>query len=374
MTATMATPLKNFFGPPVVRSVARDLAQAWRGFDERSFLKESLAGLEELELTARGRRLAEALRRHLPSRFPEAAKILIASLGPEFRTSSDFGMAPFRYLPHVFYVGTYGLDHFEPSMKAQYELTKRFTAEWSIRGFLVRHREATLERLADWSGDRNVHVRRLVSEGTRPRLPWAPRLRDFQRDPRPVLRLLERLKDDLERYVQRSVANNLNDIGKDHPDIAADVCRRWSDAATPGRAWIVGHALRSLVKRGHPGALKILGVGARPEVRVSGIRVPPRVRIGDLLRFSFDLAGASRRAQDLMIDYVVRFVKASGRTAPKVFKLRRLRLAPGERVSLKGTISFRSMTTRRPYPGLHRIDLLINGTTRRLGSFEVGGK
>jgi len=136
----------------------------------------------------------------------------------------------------------------------------------------VRYPNETYARLLEWTRDRNVHVRRLVSEGTRPRLPWAPRLRAFQADPRPVIALLELLKDDPERYVQRSVANNLNDIGKDHPDLAVEVCRRWSASAPPGRAWIVRHALRSLVKTAHRGALETLGVGGKPRVQIGKAR------------------------------------------------------------------------------------------------------
>ncbi|MGH2708582.1 MAG: DNA alkylation repair protein, partial [Actinomycetota bacterium] len=219
------------------------------------------------------------------------------------------------YMPHVFFVQKYGLDDFEAAMRVQYELTKRFSAESSIRAFLVRYPENTYARLVEWAHDESVHVRRLVSEGTRPRLPWAPRLRAFQEDPRPVIALLELLKDDPERYVQRSVANNLNDIGKDHPDLAVEVCRRWSTGASPGREWIVRHALRSLVKEAHRGALETLGVGGKPNVSVTGVRlVPPSVKLGGELRFSFEIASTGDRVQELLIDYAVHFVKANGAT------------------------------------------------------------
>ena len=161
-------------------------------------------------------------------------------------------------------------------MQAQHELTQRFTAEFSIRPFIERHPEATLARLAQWTQDPSPHVRRLVSEGTRPRLPWASRLRDFQRDPAPVLALLERLKDDPELYVRRSVANNLNDIGKDHPDLLADVARRWLQNASPERRWIVRHALRSAIKRAEPGALSALGYGAAPTLAIERVRIEPK--------------------------------------------------------------------------------------------------
>lgn len=257
-------------------------------------------------------------------------------------------------------------------MAAQYEITKRFSAEFCIRAFLVRHPERTLARLLDWARDESVHVRRLVSEGTRPRLPWAPRLRAFQQDPRPVIRLLELLKDDPERYVQRSVANNLNDISKDHPDLAVETCRRWLIGGALHRKWIVKHALRFLVKKGHRGALDTLGVGSRPDVTVGAVRLAPRgVKLGGELRFSFEVVSTGKRSQELLIDYVVHFVKANGATRPKVFKLRRIVLPPAARVELASAVSFADMTTRRHYPGRHRVDALINGVAHRLAEFEV---
>ena len=335
-------------------------------------MRDCLSGLADLELVARGGHIAAAMHRHLPQSFAEAARVLVRSLGPELGTTEAFGMAPFRYLPHVLFVAKHGLDDFEASMHAQYELTKRFSAEYSIRAFLTRHPKRTLERLRTWATDANVHVRRLVSEGTRPRLPWAPRLPAFQEDPRPVLRLLERLKDDPERYVQRSVANNLNDIAKDHPDLVVEVCRRWARGASEERLWIVGHALRSLVKGGHRGALATLGFASRPQVQVGGARLAPRaVKLGSKLRFSFDLESRSPRFQDLLVDYAVHFVKADGGTRPKVFKLRRVSLAPGARLRLESTVSFEELTTRRPRPGRHRIEVLVNGVAHPLMAFQV---
>jgi 3-methyladenine DNA glycosylase AlkC len=368
----VADRLKDFFDEALVRSIGRDLGRAWPGFAERSFVAACLAGLDRLELTARGRQVAGAMHRHLPADFPAAAEILIDSLGPELDGTGSFGMAPFRYMPHVFFVGEHGLDHFEESMRAQHELTRRFSAEWSIRGFLERHPAATLGRLEEWTRDPSPHVRRLVSEGTRPRLPWAPRLRRFQDDPTPVLRLLELLKDDPERYVQRSVANNLNDIGKDHPAIAVEVCRRWSLGAPPARRWIVQHALRSLIKRGDRGALATLGFAAAAKVKVEAVRFQPRrVKIGGTLRFSFDLVSTAARAQELLVDYAIHFVKANGSRAPKVFKLRQLVLAARQRVELAGRVSFAPMTTRRPRAGRHEAFAIINGVAVPLGQFLV---
>ena len=218
---------------------------------------------------------------------------------------------------------------------SQYELTKRFSAKSSIRAYLVKYPEETYERLVEWARDENVHVRRLVSEGSRPRLPWAPRLSAFVQDPQPVIALLELLKDDPERYVQRSVANNLNDIGKDHSEIAVGVCRRWSVGASPGWEWIIKHALRSLVKKGHTGALELRRGRRKPEVAISKARLaPPDVEVGKKLRFAFDIASTGKAPQELLVDYAVHFVKANGATSPKVFKLRRIVLPPSATVEM----------------------------------------
>src|SRR5688572_30733780 len=212
------------------------------GFPSEAFLRDVLAGYGPLSLTARGQHVAKALRRHLPADYPRALQVLLASASQPHDHRASGGMAAFLYMPHLFFVAQHGLDHFEDSMRAQHALTQRFTAEYSIRAFLEKHPEATLARLREWTRDPSAHVRRLVSEGTRPRLPWAPRLRAFQKDPRPVLELLELLRDDPEPYVRRSVANHLNDIAKDHPALAVEVCRRWSAGDPPeSRRWIVGH-------------------------------------------------------------------------------------------------------------------------------------
>ena len=173
-------------------------------------------------------------------------------------------------------------------------------------------------------------------------------------------------------YVQRSVANNLNDISKDHPERVVALCRAWAGDAPEGRRWIIKHALRSLIKRGHPGALTLLGVGARPRITLDRVEVAPRpARRGGRVAIAFELSSTARKQQDLLIDYVVHYVKKSGGRRPKVFKLRRVQLAPGGSLRLSATLSLRDMTTRKHYPGQHAVDLLINGTVFELCAFEV---
>jgi 3-methyladenine DNA glycosylase AlkC len=281
-------------------------------------------------------------------------------------------MASFFYLPHVLFVAEFGLDHFDASMRAQYVLTQKFTAEFSVRAFLERHESQTLAVLENWTADANVHVRRLVSEGTRPRLPWARRLRRFQADPAPVLALLERLKDDPEEYVRRSVANNLNDIGKDHSAVLLRTAAAWMKGASPERRALVRHALRSLAKAGNEQALRILGYGRRSPVRVSGSSFEPtRVAIGGKVRISVDLQNPGRRVEDVLVDLRVHFVKSKGQTRPKVFRLGTLRVAARGSATARKTVSLETLTTRRPYAGRHRVELLINGLVHPIGGFLV---
>lgn len=254
------TPLKALIGRPLVRLMSESFAAVTAGFPSKSFERDALKGLAALELTQRAEHVARSLHAHLPGGWEP----LIASLGPELTRTEGNGLAPFFYFPHAHYVALFGPDSFEEAMRANYELTKRFTAEFSVRPFLARFPDRTLGLLREWSADPNPHVRRLVSEGTRPRLPWAARLPVFQQDPAPVLRLLELLKDDPSLYVRRSVANNLGDIAKDHPDVVFRTCRRWLAEVSGGderrrefRCWMIRHAVRLPAKKGVAEALRL---------------------------------------------------------------------------------------------------------------------
>jgi len=370
----MAADLKSFLDRGIVEAIAGAVAAVHPAFPRAAFVEDATRGLSRLELLARGVHVGAALRRHLPADYEAAAEVLIRSLGPELEEAdiSGQGMAPFFYLPHVAFVRDHGVEHFEASMRANHALTRRFTAEWSIRPFLARHRDRTFARLREWARDPSVHVRRLVSEGTRPRLPWAAQVPGLREDPEPGLALLELLKDDPELYVRRSVANHLNDVAKDHPDRVVEVCRRWLAEPSEERTWLVKHALRSLVKRGHPGALGLLGHGERPRIEVlSATATPARVRIGGKVAFRAELRSRSRKAQSLAVDLAVHFVKKDGAARPKVMKGRTLELAPGADATIAKTISLAVHSTRKPNPGPHAVELLVNGVTYPGARFTV---
>ncbi len=330
--------------------------------------------LGDLELLARGRHIAQALAVHLPEDYPAAIDILLASLGAEHASDElvGAGMAPFFYLPHTIFVAERGLDHFAESMRAQHELTKRFSAEGSIRPFIARYPDRTLTVFRRWVKDKNPHVRRLVSEGTRLRLPWAPRVAWLDANPDKVIALLEILKDDPASLVRRSVANNLNDLGKVHPDLLVATAIAWLKDASAERRAMVEHALRSAVKRGEGKALDLLGYGKPPRLTIEAAPFdPPEVRIGGKVVIAFAVRSNARQIQEVLVDLGVHFVKAGGKTSRKVFKLKRISLNPGGAETFRKVVSLEVHTTRKPNVGIHRVEALINGRPWPLGSFMV---
>ncbi len=372
MDPPLAEPLKNSFGPDVPERIIDMVSEAFPEVYRGHFLALALNGYEELELTPRARHISDALAAVLPAERELAIRLVTASLGPEIGSAELTGMESFLYLPFVFFVADHGLECYETSMRAQYELTKRFTAEFSIRAYLERYPEKTLKRLAEWARDPNVHVRRLVSEGARPRLPWASRLRAFQKDPAPVLELLELLKDDPEEYVRRSVANNLNDIAKDHPETVVKVAERWWVDASSERKRLVRHALRTLIKEGNPGALAVLGYWADSPIEIRTVRCEPEVvRIGEKLRIVISLHNRSQEASAALLDLRIHFVKANGSTSPKVFKGSEVTLDAFGSATVKKTISLAQHSTRKHYPGPHLMEVMLNGVTHPGAKFEV---
>ena len=345
-----------------IHLIAANLRRVQPSFRQQAFLRDASHGLERLELKARVMHVVKALRRHLGDDVLDAIDILVRAgevwePGARGATANDF--APW---PMVEFVGEYGLDHFDGSMEALRRLTAFSSAEFAVRGFIERYPARSMKRIRRWSRDPSAHVRRLASEGTRPRLPWGRRLRMFQEDPTPVLDLLEKLKDDDAKYVRRSVANNLNDIAKDHPERVIAVCARWAEKASPERQWIIRHATRTLVKDGHPGALALLGFDPEAKVGVRSLAlVNDKLRLGDDLEFSFELRSTANEQQRLAIDYAIHRVLKSGDRRAKIFKLRVLEIGGRARATVRKRHAFRKISTREYYAGKHTVEIVING-------------
>lgn len=354
--------IRDIFNPQRVNQLAGSLKSVWPSFDSVSFCENIIPRLPNLSFSERSQLITDMLAQHLPDDFPTAIDILMKSLPGKIEKQELEGYDGFIIMPISIYVSHYGMEHFELSMNALYEMTQRFTAEFAIRFFIEKYPERTLSVLSEWATDPNPHVRRLVSEGTRPLLPWALRLKRFVEDPTPTLPLLDLLKNDPELFVRRSVANHLNDHAKNHPDLVVEMLKHWkSEHSSKELDWLVKHATRTLVKNGHPGALELIGFKKGAEVEIENFNTTPQVAMGGYLNFSFNLVSTGKKAQKLVIDYVIYFKKAGGSLAPKVFKMTTKSLAPGERLSLQKRHSFREITTRVYYPGEHAVAVQVNG-------------
>ncbi len=353
---------KDEISPAAVRALADELAAAWPGFPAAAFVADSCAGLEELELMARVRHVARALGRHLPADFAVAAGVLDAALASPAFTS-------WITLPCGFFVAQCGIEQPDVALPLLARLSPRFSSEGPVRPFIERYPDLTMTYLREWARDPDDHVRRLASETCRPRLPWSPRLEQFVRDPAPVIDLLDLLRDDPSEYVRRSVANNLNDISKDHPALAVATARRWLDAGGEEAAEVARHGLRSLVKKGDADALALLGYDRAAAVTLESLHVEPsRVPIGGAVELTFALTAAAGPTP-VVIDYLVHHAGARGRREGKVFKLTTRTLEAGKTARFRRRHVFREVTVRKLYPGAHRIEVQVNGTV--LGGVEV---
>ncbi|MGV6850149.1 MAG: hypothetical protein ACWA5A_17385 [Marinibacterium sp.] len=363
----------DLFNPGTVGQLA-----GWFGatgaVDADALQARILARLPDLELKQRIAWIAECLCADLPGDLAAAAPILRGALPPRLdptRTDDDFGafiLAPFGEV-----VVRLGLaDAPDLSLDLLEEITQRFSMEMAIRPFLTRWSGRTLERMADWAGHDNYHVRRLVSEGTRPRLPWAPAV---PLDPATPLPLLDRLHADPTRYVTRSVANHLNDVTKVAPDLALERLKDWREAGLQGPDeldWMTAHALRGLVKAGDGRALALLGFDPDAPVTVTRFAVPARARIGEALPMALTVEAAEDAA--VLIDYVFWRRRANGDLTPKVHKWRKVQLRAGQPLELEKTHPLRgNATTYRLYPGPQRMSVQINGRIRAEADFDLTG-
>ena len=349
----MAEPFKHrFFQRPFFEQLAGDIAARHPAFDrERFFARVYDDTWDGLELKGRLRHASEALGTVLPADYRRALAIV---MNVEHRYSG------FDHLLFADFVERFGEDDFDASMAALEVLT-RSSAEFAVRPFLRRYPERAFARMLAWAGHESEHVRRLASEGCRPRLPWGTALRELKQDPAPILPILERLKDDPSEDVRRSVANNLGDIAKDHPDLAIDIASRWM-AGDRARTPQAKHALRDLLKKGNRRALRLFGAGASPAVAVERLQVAPRrIPIGGTAALRVTLRSTSRRAQSLRLEYAITYARPGGRTGRKVFKMADAGLAAGASLDLSRKLNFADRTIRTHHPGRHTLALIANG-------------
>ncbi len=376
-------PFKNLINPGTVAQAGQHLQRVWPGFDRRRFEQHAATGLEDLEFKARAMQLADALQATLPAHFGGAAEVLEASLALPVPldaagepaglsdAQAEQGLAGWVVWSMGEFVARRGMADVPRALACLHALTQRFSAEFAIRPFVRDHPVLVFDTLARWTQDPSAHVRRLVSEGSRPRLPWGLRLQALVTDPAPTLPLLRALQDDPSAYVRRSVANHLNDIAKDHADLVAGWVHEHRRGASAQRAALLRHASRSLIKQGHTPTLAAWGLQPGLQGSAGLVLSAPHAAVGDGITLAVTLTSTARASQNLVVDYVVHHMRANGGTSPKVFKGWKLALAPGETRALAKRHSLRPVTTRTLYPGLHRMEVLVNGSAVAAAAFDL---
>jgi 3-methyladenine DNA glycosylase AlkC len=353
--------MKYGLGVHAIKRIATSVALVVPGFNAKAFQKDAERGIDELELKARVHHLIAVLHRHYDLPFKKLSKYLQDLPAVWDRGGEADNKAGFAAWPLIDYVAVHGLQHPKEALQTLEKLTPLFSAEFAIRPFIQQHTDLTYAKLLEWCEHPSEHVRRLASEGSRPRLPWGMRLPQFIHNPEPLLAILEQLKADESVSVRRSVANNLNDISKDNPEWMINLCRTWLDDKNTHTDWIVKHALRSLVKAGDARVFPLLGYAAKPNASVSEIQLnKQRIAVGDSMEFSCAIT-AGNKPQSLVVDYVVHFMKANGKLAAKVFKLKNIVLAANATITITKNHSFKLITTRRYYVGGHQLAIQING-------------
>lgn len=359
----------HLFNLDKVRKIAAEIHSVYPELDETEFIEEIITEFPRLELKARIDHIRDVMYKHLPDEYENALSVLLrslpAALDPE-KTDDDFG--DFIYAPHLEYVAKYGIEkkHLDLSLCAIKKMTKRFSAENAIRFFINAHPGETLQTLQIWSLDKNYHVRRLCSEGTRPRLPWCPKIKIPAGSTVPIL---DNLFFDKARYVTRSVANHLNDISKTDKELVLETLKRWKKSGKQSPAemdYIINHALRTLIKEGDQDTMAFLGI-RQLKHRITDFYIDKTVEMNSRLNFSFQLK--TDIPGEIILDYIIFFINKNG-TGKKVFKLKRTNLEANETLHIKKSHQLlENMTTRKLFRGIHRFELQLNGHIIRQETF-----
>lgn len=362
------------FNQEKVEHIAGEIHRVHLSFQKNEFVRDVLAKFPELELKARILWIAECLKTYLPSDYKRAVGILVKGLpAPNNADLSDDDFGDFIYAPYAEYVAKNGCtkEHLQFSLNALYKITQRFSVEDAIRYFLNAFPKETLKELLKWSKDSHYHVRRLSSEGTRPKLPWSQKISISITESLPIL---DNLFSDKTRFVTRSVANHINDISKINPDLAINTLTKWNKSGKQKSAemdYIVRHALRTLVKQGNPKAMRLLGVSHEPRVSVAHFKTLEAVKMNTALEFSFEIE--AKEDTNIIADYIIYFQNKSGKlNGKKVFKLKKFSLLKNKSIKLEKHHMMREhMTTRKLFRGKHELEIQINGKSYGKQSFWI---
>ncbi len=360
----MAEPLKNIFSRPLLTGFADDLHSIGSDFPRADFLSLVFDDhWEALALKERVRHISHALRAVLPPDYPTAVDVLVRCVGQYIARHGDKLTFEYIFLPD--FIEVFGVEDPDTSLPAMETITRWSSAEFAVRPFLLRYPERMYAQMLVWSRHGSPMVRRLSSEGIRPRLPWGMGVPALKRDPSPILPILENLKNDPAETVRRSVANNLNDIAKEHPHLVLSIAERWQ-GLSPETDWVVRHACRGLLKKGNALALSRFGFGQDVGGLVlSDLWCSPSVAIGQKLDFGFTLRNESAQTHSVRLEYGIDYLTGTGKTSSKVFKIKEMEMSSGQSETIVKYQRFQDFTTRKHFPGEHRLYAIVNG--QRLG-------
>ncbi len=356
----MAELLKNVYTQDFINSVAARIHSIHPEFAQDEFNKTVFdQHWPDKELKARLIFIAQTLYQFLPADFTKSTAILK-------QTAPFFGGYEAMFFPA--FVELYGLENYHTSIAALEHLTQYSSSEFAVRPFINKYPEQMMAQMAVWALSDNEHVRRLASEGCRPRLPWANALAEFKKDPREIIKILELLKDDSSLYVRRSVANNLNDISKDNPQLVVAIARDWI-GKNKNRDWIVKHACRGLLKQAQPEIMTLFGFSVPEHIKVQEFKAAKSVNMGEVLDFSFSLT-SSRALGKIRLEFVIYFMKKNGKGAGKIFKISESTIKANSKQVTK-QFSFKRISTRQYYPGEHQLAIVVNGIEMSKTSFHL---
>lgn len=366
----MSSLLKDIYSPAFYNRFTTSVAEVIPSFDKKKFTKLIFAeGWEEKELKDRMRHTALVLHQFLPGGFDKAARSIDKIIAHLKKTGFTENSLEFMFFPD--YIEVFGLDHFESSVRSIESVTQFTSCEFAVRPFILKYGDGMLLQMHQWSLHKNHKVRRLSTEGTRPRLPWAMAIPALKKDPSPILPLLENLKHDPSEWVRRSVANNLNDISKDHPHIVASIAKKWKGIGKETDA-IIKHGCRTLLKQGHPEILGYYGLSNSTEIEVSNVKIiTPSVKIDRDLAFTFSVHNKSGKTQTVRLEYGLYYLRQNGQLSRKVFKISERVLSANEKLVINRKQSFRLITTRKFYPGQQQLSIIVNGLERKTMKFEL---
>jgi len=355
--------LKEYFNKEFISRLADEFFLIHQSFKKKAFVDELISDQwTSLELKERMRFITNKMHEFLPFDYTKQIQIF-KKVAPKFGGIQGFIFSDF--------VQVYGLNDFKTSIHALEFFTTFSTGEFAIRPFIEKYPDASIKQLLIWSKSENHHVRRLSSEGSRPKLPWAPPLRGFIKDPTPVLPILENLKNDESLYVRKSVANHLNDISKNHPELVLSICKNWY-GKTKNTDWIVKQALRTLLKKGNKQALAIFGTANADKIEVDALQLSKnKLKIGEGFTFTFEINNTDKTHLTLRLEYIIHFMKSNGSTSPKIFKISETILPAQIKKQLIRKHQFANLTTRKHYAGKHQLTIVVNGDVKKSVEFEL---